>query len=141
MPTQAEFLQAAQMLRGAATEVGDLTAAAVAADVGSILFGGALGRQVPDRIAEAAAVAASCQADIEAAAELCEERAAIIGDYLTELNVYDARYSSYLTSLSYWQRAYDDWYHGGGELAYPGYPPTPPTPPVAPPAWADVRRV
>ena len=141
MPTKADFEAAAMKFHLAADQVGTLTAAAEDADASRILRGGTLGRQVPERITSSAATAAMCQGLIESAAETCLERAAIIGDYEVELEIYDIMFEQYLEQMVIWQRQFDAWWIDPTYMVpHPGYEPEPPTKPVPPPDWAEVRR-
>jgi len=139
MPTKADFEAAAEKLRTAAQQVGDLTAAAEGAGASDILRGGSLGRQVPERISAAAVSAQSCKSSILDVEAICLERAGLIADYEQQLAVYDVAYSRYQSQMYQYWRDYDSWYYSGGEMPHPGSPPWAPPKPTPPPSWADVR--
>ena len=140
MPTKADFEAAAQKLRTAAEQVGGLTAAAEAAGPSDILRGGSLGREVPERIGACANSARACQTSILDFEAICLERAGVIANYEGQLATYDVAYDQYLSEVSSYNRAYDEWYYSDGLLPHPGSPPWPPPKPTPPPAWAEVRR-
>lgn len=140
MPTRADFESAAQKLRAAAEQVGELSAAAQRVDASAILRGGSLGRQVPARIAACATTAMACRTSILHVESLCLDRAGLIATYEGELVLYDVAYIDYESRLHQYYRDYNLWYSSGGETPHPGSAPWAPTKPAAPPVWAEVRR-
>lgn len=142
MPTRSDFEAAAEKFQSAAVQVGDLAAAAKGSGADQILRGGALGRQVPDRIAAAASTALICEGLIQEAAETCRERAAIIGDYEVRLGIYDTAFAHFTRASQYWSAQQSAWtFDETGEVVHPGDHPRPPNKPTPPPDWADVRRL
>ena len=141
MPTRTDFEDAAAKFRSAADMVDALAAGAEAAAARRVLQGGVLGREVPQRLAEATAVAAGCRDNIDAAADECLVRAALIASYEAQVAAYDAAIDNYETARLRYSGALDLWWlNTDGTVAHPGEPPVRPEKPEEPPAWADVRR-
>jgi hypothetical protein len=140
VPTAAEFEAAADMFAAVAERVGVLTAEAVGARPADILRGGSLGRQVPERIHDAAQTANHCREQILAAERECRRRAGVIEDYLSQLEIYDRAHARYEIDVSYWDVWFNRWIRDPATSSNPGPRPIPPTPPAPPPSWAEVRR-
>lgn len=141
MPTKADFEIAAGKFEAAGAQIGALTITVENADASRILRGGALGRQVPDRIAEASVTARTCRELIEDAAQTCRDRAAVIADYETRLDSYQMAYLQHTNALFHWSAQQSAWSSDTtGLVADPGPAPQPPGKPTPPPAWADVIR-
>lgn len=141
MPTQQEFELAADLLFAAADKVDEVAASVRHVDAHAILRGGALGRQVPARLDASANLAGICSARIEAVAQTCLERAAIIADYLVRLAAYDVALGEFEDASYRYYSSLARYEESDGASSHPGgTPPTAPTKPDPPPPWADVRR-
>ena len=140
MPTRVEFELAAAQFDQAANDVASLAANVDGIDTSQVLVGGTLGQAAPLRIEAAAANARTCQMHIEAAAQTCRERAAIIVAYEAELAQYELASHRYHQLAHHWTVRYNRWWRSLGSMPHPGARPVPPVAPAAPPAWADVRR-
>lgn len=138
MPTQMDFEHAAHKFEIAAQGVGAITSAVESVPASLVLQGGRLGQHIPEGIARSSATATSCQAVIEAKAQICRERATVIANYEIELARYDQQFEGYMQREWAWSMRYLDWWDGVAD--YPGQRPVRPNAPAPPPAWADVRR-
>ena len=147
MPTGAEFSAAAIEFSAVSAELRGLSAAVRSIDTTSVVQGGRLGRLAPVRLASCAGQATSAAAAVEAAAQVCRERAAIIAAYEAQLAAYDAAMIAYAARLNSVALASSGWdwlpEQPEGVVAAPVRAPAPrrPVAPIPPPSWADVRRI
>ncbi len=142
MPTRSDFEAAAEKFTTAAGLVDQLAVSAASAGAAQILRGGSLSRQVPQRIASAAASAERCLEAVTQAVEICLNRAAIIAEYEQRLQMYDVAYGHFYQASQAWSAQYSAWFlDETNQLAKPVDVPQPPTRPTAPPDWAQVRRL
>lgn len=142
MPTQTEFEMAAYIFDEAATLLTDLIMSTDPGMAGDVVFGGSLGRQIPDRMAHVMQVASACIADALETAARCRHRAGIIADYELRLEQYEAGWRTYERARNDWQVRYSAWTADTtGTVPDPGPEPEPPrTPDPLEYSWADVPR-
>ncbi len=147
MPTADEFRAAAAQFLAIGEELRQVAAELASIDASAVVQGGRLGRSVPRHLETCAGQAGVAAAQVEAAAQVCGERAAIIAVYEARLAAYEIALAAYEAEINARAFATSGWEGffpelDGSVMAAPVVAPLPrrPVPPMPPPSWADVRR-
>ncbi|NNF54059.1 MAG: hypothetical protein HKN03_06390 [Acidimicrobiales bacterium] len=138
MPTESDFLSAADLLVGAGASI-DAVAGPVGVAFGSqVLTGGQLTAEIEELLATTRTSCTSDADDLDALAALCRERAAVVAAYADAVAVYGSRMQTYAWAADRWQRNYSDYLQDPDSYGDPGSPPALPLRPQAPAPWVEL---
>ncbi len=137
MPTESDFLSAADMLARAGTGVHAVPSSVRHAFGSHVTIGGQLTQEIDALLATTQMSCSSNGEDLDSLAALCRERAAVVAAYSDALEVYSSRIQSYEWAADRWQRNYSDYAQDPQSYAHPGSRPAMPVRPQKPAAWVE----
>lgn len=138
MPTEREFLDAAQLFDSAGDEVSDVPNLVAGAFGPDVATGGQLTLEIDALITQTNGACAADDSALEELARLCRERAEIVAQYAADMRSYNARLNTYNYSFNRWLGDVRDWESDPEVHQHPGSRPWPPRRPATPPAWVEI---
>ena len=138
MPTEREFLDAAQLFDNAGGEVSDVPSLVAGAFGPDVATGGQLTLEIDALITQ---TSGACRADdgaLEELAALCRERAAVVAQYAADMAAYNTRLRNHNYAYNRWLGDVSDWETDPEMNRHPGSRPRPPYRPSTPPNWVEL---
>ncbi len=138
MPTESDFLSAADMLAQAGTSIHAMPSSVGRAFGSHVTAGGQLTLEIDTLLMSTQISCSNDGGDLDSLAVLCRERAAVVAAYSEALGVYSSQMQSYEWAADRWQRNYSDYAQDPQSYAHPGSRPAMPVRPQKPAAWVDL---
>lgn len=138
MPTESDFLSAADLLAAAGASVDAVPGPVRVAFGSQVLTGGQLTEEIEALLATTQTGCTSDAEGLDSLAALCKERAAVVAAYAEAVAVYGCRLQSYEWAADRWQRNYSDFLHNPEDYGDPGSRPAMPLRPPKPAPWVDL---
>ncbi len=138
MPTEREFLDAAQLFDDAGDEVSDVPNLVAGAFGPDVATGGQLALEIESLITE---THGACDADdsaLEELARICRERAEVVAQYAADMRSYNLRLNNYNYAYNRWLGDVREWEHDSEVHRHPGNRPRPPHRPASPADWVEI---
>lgn len=139
MPTESDFLSAADMLARAATSIHAVPSSVDRAFGSHVTAGGQLTLEIETLLMITQISCGNDDGDLDSLAALCRERAAVVSAYSDALGVYGSQMLSYEWAADRWQRNYSDYAQDPQSYAHPGSRPAMPVRPQKPAAWVELQ--
>lgn len=138
MPTESDFLYAADMLDRAGNSAHAVPSSVSGAFGSHVAIGGQLTLDINSLLTTTQVSCASDGEDLASLAQLCRERAAVVGAYADALGLYGSQMQNYAWAADRWQRNYSDFQHNPTGYAHPGSRPAMPARPQKPAPWVEL---
>ena len=138
MPTESDFLSAADMLARAGTSIHAVPSSVGRESGPHVTAGGQLSQEIDALVMITQISCSNDGGDLDSLAALCRERAAVVAAYSDALGVYSSQMQSYEWSADRWQRNYSVYAQDPQSYAHPGSRPAMPARPQKPAAWVEV---
>ncbi len=138
MPTESDFLSAADMLGRAGISVHAIPNSVSSAFGSHVTIGGQLTLDINSLLMTTQVTCARDGEELNSLAVLCRERAAMVAAYAAALEVYTGRMQSYEWTADRWQRNYSNFVQDPSGFGHPGPRPSMPVRPQKPAPWMEL---
>lgn len=138
MPTEREFLDAAQLFDNAGGEVSDVPSLVAGAFGPDVVTGGQLTLEIDALITQTTGACGADNGSLDELARICRERAEVVAQYAANMATYATRLRNHDYAYNRWLGDVRDWEDDPEINRHPGHRPRPPYRPTKPSSWVEI---